>query len=94
MFITKGHYNTLVGYRDVAEKALRVAKDVNANNKQICDFNERLIKELRNERIEVAMEILAELKTRATWFCENQTAYEHFVEELAELKKKYTEGVT
>lgn len=42
-------------------------------------------------RAEVAREIFEELETKAPWFCENQTAYEHFNEELAELKKKYTE---
>lgn len=41
---------------------------------------------------ELAEEIFAELETKAPWFCENQTAYEHFNEELAELKKKYTGG--
>lgn len=40
---------------------------------------------------DVAREIFAELETKAPWFCENQTAYEHFNEELAELKKKYLE---
>ena len=38
-----------------------------------------------------AREIFAKLETKAPWFCENQIAYEHFNEELAELKKKYTE---
>lgn len=38
---------------------------------------------------EIAREIFADLETKAPWFCENQTAYEHFNEELAELKKKY-----
>ena len=42
-------------------------------------------------RAEVASEIFAGLETKAPWFCENQTAYEHFNEEIAELKKKYTE---
>jgi hypothetical protein len=41
---------------------------------------------------EVAREIFEELETKAPWFCENQTAYEHFNEELAELKKKYIGG--
>jgi hypothetical protein len=40
---------------------------------------------------DVAREIFEELETKAPWFCENQTAYEHFNEELAELKKKYTQ---
>ena len=40
-------------------------------------------------RKEVAREIFAEIEAKAPWFCENQTAYEHFNEELAELKKKY-----
>ena len=34
--------------------------------------------------------ILAELETKAPFFCENQIAYEHFNEELAELKKRNT----
>lgn len=38
---------------------------------------------------DVAKEIFAELETKAPWFCENQTAYEHFNEELDQLKKKY-----
>jgi hypothetical protein len=42
----------------------------------------------------VAREIFEELETKAPWFCENQTAYEHFNEELAELKKKHTDGKT
>lgn len=41
---------------------------------------------------DVVREIFADLETKAPWFCENQTAYEHFNEELAELKKKYTEN--
>lgn len=40
---------------------------------------------------DVAEEIFAELKTKAPFFCENQIAYDHFNEELGELKKKYTE---
>jgi hypothetical protein len=53
---------------------------------------EELEIKLENAKAEVAREIFAELETKAPWFCENQTAYEHFNEELAELKKKYTEG--
>ena len=38
---------------------------------------------------DVAREIFEDLKLKAPFFCENQIAYEHFCEELAELKKKY-----
>ena len=38
---------------------------------------------------DVAREIFAELELKAPFFCANQIAYEHFNEELAELKKKY-----
>jgi hypothetical protein len=37
-----------------------------------------------------AMDIFAELETKAPFFCENQIAYDHFNEEIFELKKKYT----
>ncbi len=38
---------------------------------------------------DVAREIFKDLELKAPFFCENQIAYEHFYEELAELKKKY-----
>ena len=40
---------------------------------------------------DVVREIFDEIELKAPFFCENQIAYEHFYEELAELKKKYTE---
>lgn len=51
--------------------------------------------ELENANVapmaDVAREIFDELELKAPFFCENQIAYEHFYEELAELKNKYTE---
>lgn len=41
---------------------------------------------------EVAREIFRELKIKSPFFCENQIAYDHFNEEIAELKKKYIGG--
>lgn len=46
---------------------------------------------LKQAKQEVAREIFADFKLKAPFFCENQIAYDHFNEELAELKKKYTE---
>lgn len=42
-------------------------------------------------KAEVTREIFEEIETKAPFFCENQVAYDHFNEELAELKKKYAE---
>lgn len=51
---------------------------------------EAVLEEIAETRTEVAREIFAELETKAPFFCENQIAYDHFNEELADLKKKYT----
>lgn len=45
---------------------------------------------LKQAKQEVAREIFADFKLKAPFFCENQIAYDHFNEELAELKQKYT----
>ena len=68
---------------DVVPKSESLPLDVHEALKQ---------RAVEKAKADVAREIFAELETKAPWFCENQTAYEHFNEELAELKKKYTEG--
>ena len=52
---------------------------------------ERLYNQGYRKTSEIAREIFEDLELKAPFFCENQIAYEHFYEELAELKKKYTE---
>lgn len=68
---------------DVVPKSESLPLDVHEALKQ---------RAVEKAKADVAREIFAELETKAPWFCENQTAYEHFNEELAELKKKYQEG--
>lgn len=64
----------------------------NISKKKLAEEKSKAIAEHEQYiKTEYAREIFAELEMKAPFFCENQIAYEHFNEELSELKKKYTE---